>query len=255
MQLNYKEFGSGFPLIILHGLFGMLDNWQTFARKMSDTYSVYIIDLRNHGRSAWADEINYPVMADDLFHFMNDKWIYEAYIMGHSMGGKVAIEFALEHPDYCRKLVSVDMGIKQHYYRHLHIFDALKKLKLEEFQSRASIFNELKKSVKSEAVVHFLMKNIRRNKTRKCFELKMNLDAIINNYDQILEPIHGDFLYDSPSLFIRGSESDYIVPEDFDEIKEKFSGAEFAEIQGAGHWIHSDKPLELETVVREFLKE
>ena len=255
MQLNFKTFGSGYPLIILHGLFGMLDNWQTIAKRLADQYSVYIVDLRNHGKSPWNEGISYPEMADDLLHFMQDHWIYEAYIMGHSMGGKVAMEFALQHPDYCQKLISVDMGVKKHQSRHEYIFKALNALHLSSFSSRSEIVGQLLPKIGNEAVVQFLMKNIRRNKKNTGFELKMNLDAIVKNYDAILERISEDLIFEKPALFISGSESDYVLSGDHDEILSQFQAAAFSEVQGAGHWIHSDKSRELENQIRGFLSD
>ena len=253
MQLNYKEFGSGYPVVILHGLFGMLDNWQTFAKKLANQYNIYIVDLRNHGKSPWEDEINYPLMADDLLCFMQDKWIYNAHIIGHSMGAKVAMEFALQHPDYCEKMISIDMGIEQHFPRHYYIFDALQSLNLASYRKRIDIVDALLPKIKSKKVIQFLMKNIKWDKDLAQFEMKMNLSAIIENYDQILMPIENDHPFNKPTLFVKGADSDYVREEEHPEIRKYFPKVEFSEIANAGHWVHADKPKELEVVVRQFL--
>ena len=255
MQLNYKEFGSGFPVIILHGLFGMLDNWQSFAKKLAEDYSVYILDLRNHGKSPWDDNITYSLMAEDLLFFMQDKWIYNAHIIGHSMGAKVAMKFALQFPDYCESLISVDMGVEQHFARHYYIFDALKELDLTSYKKRSAIVDTLSDKIKSRKVIQFLMKNIKWNKDIAQFEMKMNLDAIINNYQNILKPISEESNFTNPALFVKGTESDYVRTEEYPEIRKHFPEVQFKEIEGAGHWVHADKPIELEMMIREFLQE
>lgn len=122
MELNYKEFGQGDPLIILHGLFGTLDNWQTIAKKLAKHYSVYLIDQRNHGRSPHHDEFDYVVMAEDLHEFMESQWIYKAHILGHSMGGKTAMQFAMEYPDMIDQLIIIDIAPKKYQGGHQLIF-------------------------------------------------------------------------------------------------------------------------------------
>jgi len=136
MELNYKSFGEGYPIIILHGLFGTLDNWQTIAKKLSEHYSVYIIDLRNHGRSPHEDIFNYEVMADALQAFMYSQWIYEAQIIFHSMGGKTAMQFALTYPDLVNQLVVVDIAPKAYEGGHQTIFEALLSLDVSTITSR-----------------------------------------------------------------------------------------------------------------------
>ena len=137
IDLNYKEFGLGEPVVILHGLFGTLDNWQTIAKKMSEHFTVFIIDLRNHGRSPQTSEsFTYQLLADDLAEFMQDHWIYEARIIGHSMGGKVAMQFALNHPDSVKKLAIINIAPKKYPSGHEEIFDALLNLDLSKLEDR-----------------------------------------------------------------------------------------------------------------------
>ncbi|MEL6845484.1 MAG: alpha/beta fold hydrolase, partial [Bacteroidota bacterium] len=136
MQLNFKTFGQGDPIIILHGLFGTLDNWQTIARQLAEQYSVYILDQRNHGRSPHVDAISYPLMAEDLVQFMESQWIYKASIIGHSMGGKTAMQFACDNPDMVEKLIVVDIAPKTYAGNHELIFDALLSLDMDGLTSR-----------------------------------------------------------------------------------------------------------------------
>ncbi|MBL4648388.1 MAG: alpha/beta fold hydrolase, partial [Aureispira sp.] len=136
MQLNYKVFGEGDPVLILHGMFGTLDNWQTIAKKLAEHFMVFIIDLRNHGRSPHSDEFDYAIMANDIQEFMESNWIYEAYVVGHSMGGKVAMQLASENPDLVTKLVLVDIAPKVYVGNHQTIFEALFSLDLDQLESR-----------------------------------------------------------------------------------------------------------------------
>ena len=147
MELNYKEFGQGDPILILHGLFGTLDNWQTIAKQLATNYSVFIIDQRNHGRSPHMDELDYPLMAEDLYQFMETHWIYKAYIIGHSMGGKTAMQFALNYPDMVEKLVVVDIAPKTYEAGHQTIFEALFSLDLEKIESRKEADEVLQKKI------------------------------------------------------------------------------------------------------------
>ena len=129
LELNYKTFGQGAPIVILHGLFGTLDNWQTIARQLAETHAVFILDQRNHGRSPHAEPQDYPTLAEDLRHFMESHWMYDgAHIIGHSMGGKTAMQFALLHPDMVKKLVVVDIAPKAYEGTHYEIFEALQTL-------------------------------------------------------------------------------------------------------------------------------
>jgi pimeloyl-ACP methyl ester carboxylesterase len=136
MELNFKVYGQGEPLIIMHGMFGMLDNWQLIAKKLSETFMVFLVDLRNHGRSPHSEEFGYQIMSDDLLRFMNENWIHHAHIVGHSMGGKVAMRFALENPDMIDKLAVVDIAPKTYEGNHESIIDALIGLDLSKLASR-----------------------------------------------------------------------------------------------------------------------
>ncbi len=136
MDLNYKTFGSGEPVIILHGLFGMLDNWKTMAKRLAEHYTVYIVDQRNHGRSPHTDEINYPLMAEDLRLFMENNWLYHAHLIGHSMGGKTVMQFALDNPDMTDRLVVIDIAPKAYTSNHDAIFDALLSVDISSLGSR-----------------------------------------------------------------------------------------------------------------------
>ncbi len=253
MELHYKVFGQGKPLIILHGLFGMLDNWQTIARKLADDFTVFIIDQRNHGKSGRADKITYPLMANDLEQFMDKNWIQEAMIMGHSMGGKTAMQFASLYPDRVDKLVVVDIAPKKYPNRHQKIFDALLSVPIEQINSRTEAADILGQKIQSESIRQFLMKNISRNKNGS-YEWKMNLEVIYNNYDHILESVNFEHLYNGPTLFIKGGNSNYIMDDDTDFIQKTFAQSFINTIPNAGHWVHAEQTAAFLKTLQEFLK-
>ena len=272
MELNYKEFGTGEPVVILHGLFGTLDNWQTIAKQLAKEYTVFILDLPNHGRSPHTEgEIDYEMMADALAQFMIDHWIYEARLIGHSMGGKLAMQFALSHPDIVKKLVVIDIAPKQYKEGHQDVFDALFSIDLNALNDRkeaeAVLMNMLEGDV---GTVQFLLKNLTRNNPFNKeepqrntdlssgthegggFEWKMNLQGLFDNYENILKaPVGEPFL--KPTLFIRGGNSNYIKDSDKHYITELFPKATLETIEGAGHWVHADKPQALFEAINHFL--
>ncbi len=252
MQLNYKEFGQGDPIIILHGLFGTLDNWQTIAKKLAEDHTVYIVDQRNHGRSPHTDTHDYPSMAEDLRLFMENNWIYQAHLIGHSMGGKTAMQFALEFPDMVDKLVVVDISPKAYPGSHHHIYDALLSLDLKNINGRQQADNHLAQTIDDSGVRLFLMKNLTRDKNGG-YRFKMNLPALHKHYPDILDAVEGDHPFEGPTLFIRGGTSKHMVDGDKKLITDLFPKAKIETIKNAGHWVHADMPDELLGLVRNFL--
>ncbi len=253
-MLNYKTFGQGEPIIILHGLFGTLDNWQTLARQWAEEYSIYLLDLRNHGRSPHLDTISYPEMAEDVRHFMEDNWIYEATVLGHSMGGKVAMELALHYPDLVKRLIVVDIAPKVYSHGHEAIFNALQSLDLTTLQSREEADSRLAEQLTDYSVRQFLLKNLTREKTGH-YRWKMNLPVIAGEYTNILKNITGTTPFPHPALFIRGGQSDYITDADWPTIEGLFPQARLETVAQAGHWVHAEAPAELDKLVQAFLQE
>jgi len=240
MELNYKSFGEGYPIIILHGLFGTLDNWQTIAKKLATEYSVYIIDQRNHGRSPHDDRFDYVAMADDLQAFMENHWIYEAHIIGHSMGGKTAMQFALNYPDLVNQLIIVDI--------------APKSLDLPSIKNRKQADAALLAQIPDFGVRQFLLKNLTNDK-KGGYKWKMNLRVIYKNYGQILAAIASEDIFDKSTLFIRGGQSNYILDEDLTQIKSLFPAATLRTVEGTGHWVHAAAPTQLLKLVTSFLSQ
>jgi len=252
MELYSREFGQGDPVIILHGLFGFSDNWQTIAKGLADTHLVVTPDLRNHGRSPHVPTISYPEMAEDLKAFMEVHWMFSVAVVGHSMGGKVAMQLALSHPDMVERLVVVDIAPGQAEDNHSSIFDALRDMDLSKIKTRQEAETYLSERIPDTGTRQFLLKNITREHDGR-FTWKMNLPALWEHFDDILAPVHGDDPFDKPTLFVRGSRSNYIKDADFPLIKSLFPQAEIVTVEDAGHWVHADKPAELLAILKEFL--
>ncbi len=236
--------------MILHGLFGTSDNWQTIAKQLAKDYWVFIVDQRDHGRSAHTDGLDYERMAGDLAEFLEQQWIYESHIIGHSMGGKTAMQFAMNYPDLVEKLVVVDIAPKAYVGGHQAIFDALFALDLNTIESRKEADAFLADRIPDFGTRQFLLKNLTRDKEGG-YRWKMNLPIIYESYQAILDQVKGE-PFDKESLFIRGSRSNYIQAEDEPIIKDLFPNATLESID-AGHWVHAEKPKDLLQSIQKFL--
>jgi len=242
MNLNFKKFGSGAPVIILHGLFGSLDNWQTIAKQLAQTFAVYLLDQRNHGRSPHDDDMDYPTMAKDLKTFMEQRQLEASHLVGHSMGGKTAMQFALNYPQLVNKLVVVDIAPKTYPGQRHEIFQALSEMDLDRLQSRKEADSLMSKRINDFGVRQFLLKNLTR-KEGGGFRFKMNLPVIQQHYSDILAAIESSRIFGKPALFIKGGRSTHILPEDVVLIKKLFPNASIETIEKAGHWIHAEAPV------------
>lgn len=254
MRLNYKQFGDGDPVIILHGLLGMLDNWQSLARRLGEGYHVHILDARNHGRSPHQMAMNYPLMAEDVIGFMDEHGFSDAHLIGHSMGGKTVMQVALDHPERVRSLVPIDIAPKAYPPGHLEILSALSNANLGQNASRASIQEQLVAELGDLRVVLFLMKNIARADGGG-YKWRMNLDSIKSNYDLIIGNVTGEEAYTGPVLFLKGADSGYIKDDDLEEILEIFPMAKLQTVPQSGHWLHADQPEIVLASLQTFLDE
>ncbi len=253
MNLNHKTFGSGPPLVILHGLFGTLDNWSTLARRWAEHYTVILVDQRNHGRSPHAPEMDYHLMAEDLAAFLEAQWVHECHLLGHSMGGKVAMQVALTYPDLVDKLIVVDMAPRQFDRGHDDVFRALLSLDPATLTDRRSADGLLAPHLADAGVRQFLLKNLARGEEGG-FRWRMNLDVLYRDYEKLIGPVGrpGD-RFDGPALFVRGGESNYVRDGDWPAILELFPAARLETVAGAGHWVHAAAPEALGALVEEFL--
>ena len=242
MQLNYKQFGKEYKtLVILHGLMGSLDNWQSLAKRWSEHFPVFVLDLRNHGKSPHSKDFSYDLMVDDIYEFCVEHDLREINLLGHSMGGKVAMQFALKYPDLVEKLIVADIAPKKYTNRgHDQIFSAMKALDLAELDSRKAADEEMEKYIPSFPVRQFILKNLQRND--EGYSWKLNLDVLIENYDKILDFDAKGLTFSHPTLFIKGDNSDYINPDEFDEYKKIFPNAALKTIENTGHWLHAENP-------------
>ena len=254
LELNYKTFGQGDPIVILHGLFGMLDNWQTLGKQLAEDHAVYLVDQRNHGRSPFANETNYPLMADDLKHFLESHWMFKANVIGHSMGGKTAMQFAIHHPEMVEKLIVIDIAPKVYTGKHHLLFDALMDLDLFSVESRKEADEYLQETISDFGLRQFLLKNLSSVRNGPGYRWKMNLPVIYDHYEDILSPPELDASFEGETLFVRGERSDYIKESDFELIREWFPNSQIVTIADAGHWVHADAPEDLMQVMRDFLE-
>jgi pimeloyl-ACP methyl ester carboxylesterase len=253
LELAYQSYGAGEPLIILHGLFGARDNWHTLSRKLGARYHVFAVDQRNHGNSPHSDRFDYDVMAEDLHAFVEQHGLQHVNVMGHSMGGKTAMQFALRYPACLARLIVADIAPKAYPAHHDEIFDAMCALDLAALHTRQELDSALAPRVPDTATRQLIMKNVGRDE-HGAFTWKLNLDAIKQNYDAILGNIAGDGPFLKPTLFMRGELSNYVQASDEPAIRRLFPEAQIVTVSGAGHWIHAEKPAEVLKIVEDFLE-
>ncbi|HYG21212.1 MAG TPA: alpha/beta fold hydrolase [Verrucomicrobiae bacterium] len=252
MTLNFREQGEGPPLIILHGLFGSLENWAHIAQQLSENFKVFTLDQRNHGSSPHSPDMNFPVLARDVSEFLKEHHIQRAHILGHSLGGKAAMEFALSECANVDRLVVVDMAPRGYPRRHDEIFQALLALRLEAFRTRAEVEQALAGDIPDLAVRRFLLKGLAQDEPGR-FRWRFNLPVLFQRYGELTEAVAGGRVCDRPALFIRGGESDYVRHEDLPLIRKFFPHAEIATIESASHWVHAEQPEKFLDQTRKFL--
>jgi esterase len=261
MKLAYRQFGNGHPLIILHGLYGSGDNWFTVGKALSKHFEVFLIDQRNHGLSPHQKEMSSSLMTSDLEEFFNDKKIENAHIVGHSMGGKIAMHFALQNPEKISKLVVVDVAMKSYQESenlkrevsiHRKIIDSLGKLDISNSRSRADIDLQLSDDFKEKSLRDFLLKNLKRRSTGE-FYWSINIQSLKENLLNILEEVEsGGKTFNKPVLLVVGKKSDYVTKEDYVQFRKVFPNIRIEEIE-AGHWIHAEQPERTIELLKEFL--
>jgi len=251
MELFHRVYGSGNPLIILHGLFGSSDNWMTQAKMLGQHFTVYTIDLRNHGLSPHSDQHSYDTMASDVRGFILTNHLAPAVVIGHSMGGKVAMKLATDYPELVSRLIIVDIVPKAYAPHHNKIVDGLLSLDTSTLLSRQEADEKLSAYVSQPDVRQFLLKNLSRRQEGG-FAWKINLPVIASNMDDVLgDPVHG-VPYSSPTLFLMGSRSDYFKAGDELRIKAHFPNYNL-QFMDTGHWVQAEQPELFVKNVLEFL--
>ncbi len=251
MILNHKIMGEGIPLIIVHGLFGSLDNWATLGRKFSEKRKVILVDQRNHGRSFHDIQMDYDHMAADLIAMMDYLGIEKADLLGHSMGGKTVMRIAMNHPERILKLIVADIGPDIYESHHQPILTALHAVDPSKLGSRAEAQEIMRKYISNEGVIQFLTKNLFW-KEKGVMDWRMNLQVITDHMDEILDSI-GTENHDGPTLFVRGGKSDYIMDDELMAIHMQFTDSNLETIEDAGHWLHAEQPDKFFSVVDQFL--
>jgi esterase len=258
MKLFFREYGKGKPIIILHGLFGMNDNWMTMAKRLSESnFHVYVPDLRNHGQSPHSDTWDYKTMSEDVLELMHAHNIVSPMIIGHSMGGKVAMQMAALHPKKISALVVVDMAPKTYPVLHASILSVLNELNKSAPFTRNKAEQLLFRRIHDAATVKFLLKNLYWKTDEKggiALAFRFNLKAITAKIKNMGIEIVFPHKVTIPTLFMRGEKSDYLADKDFPAIKKHFSKAELVTVKGAGHWVHAENPEGFLTEILHFIK-
>lgn len=245
--------GTGEPLIVLHGYFGMLDNWKSHALKWSAHAEVHLIDQRNHGRSFHDNLFNYKVMAEDLLFYMNKNKIEKAHILGHSMGGKTAMCFAGLYPERIASLVVVDISPKYYPPHHQDVLKAITAVDFSQIEKRSQVDAVFQEYLSDMGTRQFLLKNIYRD-PEQGWKYRFNMSVLVDENEAIGEALPEEVLFDGASvLFIKGGDSEYILHSDKELIKKHFPNAEFKTIEGAGHWVHAQNPKAFSETIAAFL--
>lgn len=264
MDLHFRDFGKGDPLIILHGLYGSGDNWFSIGKKLEENNHVYLIDQRNHGKSPHHNEMNYNIMAEDLMVFACRQALQKINILGHSMGGKVAMTFSNKYPNMVNKLIVADISPRSYLGEmdanpqasfHRETVNALMALNLNSARTREEIDQELSGSIRSSSIRQFLLKNVTRSDQGK-FIWKLNLEAIRNNLEDIFREV--EILPSNPIdsfkvFFIKGELSNYMDDNDVQIISKYYNNFDIKTIPGTGHWLHAEKPDLFVKLINEFL--
>ncbi len=250
----FRKTGEGRPLIILHGLFGQSDNWNSLAKEFARFFCVYTADLRNHGLSPHSDTWTYQAMSEDLLELMDNEGLDKAIVLGHSLGGKSAMHFALHHPARVEKLIVVDIAPKDYPAGQDKVIEALQAVDLSKISSRKEAEEQLSRGISDAPTKQFLLKNLYRPEGGGGYAWRFNLEAIAANSETIGKTfaVEGK-RSDVPTLFLAGENANYILPEDRSTIEKYFPNARTEIVAGAGHWIHADKPKEFAEAVIRFL--
>ena len=255
MQLHFRELGAGNPLVILHGLFGTADNWQTLAKRWAETHRVIVVDLRNHGRSPQTPEHSYELMSQDVLELFDQLQLQHVTLLGHSMGGKVAMRLALDHPARLDKLVVLDIAPRLSTMDHQdNILEGLHAVPLAGLETRQQADEALAPHIPQLGVRQFLLKNLYRRDDNS-FAWRQNLAALTEHMPALGAEITSLVPFVKPALFIRGGKSDYITTEDkLYGIPALFPNSQVETVVDAGHWLHAEEPDQIYALVEAFAK-
>jgi pimeloyl-ACP methyl ester carboxylesterase len=252
--LHSRIIGDKTPLVVLHGFLGSGDNWKSLGNKFAaNGYQVHLIDQRNHGRSFWSEEFNYRALVDDLKTYCKEHHLKEIILLGHSMGGKAAMLFAVSYPELVKKLIVADIGPKFYPQHHQTILGALSELNFQKLNTRNAAEEVLAKEIKNFGVRQFLMKNLYWVKKGE-LGLRINLKVLKEKIEEVGVALPQDACFAKATLFLKGSNSDYIEDRDETLIKKHFPEAKIQTIANAGHWLHAENSSDFYTYVIDFCK-
>ncbi|NAY92276.1 alpha/beta fold hydrolase [Muricauda sp. JGD-17] len=251
--LHSKIMGTGKPLLILHGFLGMSDNWKTLGSKYAEQgFEVHLLDQRNHGKSFHSPDFDYVILCQDVVNYIKHHHLDEINVLGHSMGGKTAMQLAISNPEIVSKLLVADIAPKFYPPHHQHIIDALIQLDFNHITSRKEADKQLSKHLSDFGIRQFLLKNLYW-KDKSTLGFRFNLDVLKNKIEEIGENIDSTATYHGPTLFIRGDRSEYIMPNDFQIIIKNFPNAALETVDNAGHWLHAENPNQFFKKTLQFL--
>ncbi|MCM5664318.1 alpha/beta fold hydrolase [Galbibacter mesophilus] len=240
--LKSKIMGEGKPLLILHGFLGMSDNWKTLGSQYAEEgFEVHLLDLRNHGRSFHSDDFSYELMVKDVLYYISEKNLGKVNIIGHSMGGKVAMLLAVSNPSSVEKLLIADIAPKYYPPHHQAIINGLQALDFSNISSRTEADEALAKHISDWGTRQFLLKNLYW-KEKETLAFRFNLPVLSEAQEEIGEALPSQKTFDGNTLFLRGSKSEYISPNDNDLILNHFPKATIETVDNAGHWLHAENP-------------
>lgn len=256
MELFYRKEGTGSPLVIVHGLYGSSDNWINIGKRLAEKHTVYMLDQRNHGRSPFANTHTYDDLKNDLEAFFEKHRIEKATILGHSMGGKVAMWFAADFPEKVEKLVIADIVPKDYmllqddsqFYLHQNILLAMQEIDFSQVKSRNDVDDFMAEKLDDKRIRQFLLKNVARDNKTKQYKWRVNAEVLYDHLDEIVSGVNPNWLDDRtpitsyPVIFIRGLLSKYILDEDKALVNEIYPDAKIIDIPEAGHWLHAEQP-------------
>lgn len=249
-----KVEGSGKPLLIIHGFLGMSDNWKTLGLQyVNEGFQVHLLDLRNHGRSFHSEEFSYQVMAQDVLEYCKNNNLEQVAIIGHSMGGKVAMLFAIQFPDKVEKLIVADIGPKYYKPHHDAILAGLNAVDFSQKPDRTQVDEILKNYISDFGTRQFLMKNLYWVEPGQ-LGFRFNLDVFNKKIEVVGEALPRGAVFSKSTLFIRGGNSHYILDEDLENIKHHFPNATLITIPNVGHWLHAENPKVFFEETVKFLK-
>jgi esterase len=253
--LHSKIYGSersGLALLVFHGLFGMLDNWGSFGKEMGEMVPVHLIDLRNHGKSFHSEEMRHNDLAEDILNYMKFYHLEKVNLLGHSLGGKAVMQFAITYPEKLEKLIVVDISPKAYPPHHQGILKALQSVDLKKVVSRTEVEEVLNRYIPELSVVQFLTKNLYWQED-KTLAWRFNLHTLAEKYSEFVSNAIKFGVFSGETFFISGAKSDYILPQDEFLIKQQFPNSKVMKVQNAGHWVQAENPKDFNHLVRDFL--